>query len=313
MSWPKTAETQGIAVRTVGQVARRLLGQAADGRVLAVFRSAFYVESRRGLLCIGTLALEPGPITLVSEVPAGADWRVIGIAQQAAVAVSAVALRVGARFRFRLGDAADWRPEPIRGPVVAAAAARGLAGFRAIIAGRPVAGGLGGFADPGYVPEARHREGVAAAGFVAGARGWVTAAVRSRTGMPDRPGAWAVALTGLGPGLTPSGDDFLGGMMLALHALGRESLARELFDAIRPCLGRRTNSVSAALLGAASEGFGSAGIHAALAAILRGDAAAMRSAVPALDRIGHSSGWDAMAGVAAVLGGWLDAQRADAG
>jgi len=312
MSLPRTAESggaRGFPVRTVGPLARRLLGQAADGRVAAVFRSAFYVETTRGLLCVGTAALEPGPVTLVTAAPAGADWRDLGVSREARAVVAASALRVGGRFRFPFGAAADWQPERIAGPVAPAAAARGLAALRTVFSGRPVAEGLGRFVDPGYVPRGDHREGAAAARCIAGARGWLKAALGAGETVAGHPDDWAGGLTGLGPGLTPSGDDFLGGVMLALHALGQAGLTQVIWDCIRPGLGRETNSISAALLGAASEGFGSAAVHAAMAAVLRGDPA-LPAAVRALDRIGHSSGWDAMAGVAAVLGAWLEAQRA---
>ena len=43
--------------------------------------------------------------------------------------------------------------------------------------------------------------------------------------MPITPDKGAVAsLLGLGPGLTPSGDDFLGGMLIALHFCGEKSV-----------------------------------------------------------------------------------------
>ena len=37
--------------------------------------------------------------------------------------------------------------------------------------------------------------------------------------------AEAAALIGLGPGLTPSGDDFIGGMLIALRMLGKHGAA----------------------------------------------------------------------------------------
>ena len=65
----------------------------------------------------------------------------------------------------------------------------------------------------------------------------------------------ASAILGLGPGLTPSGDDFLAGFLLGLYALeaaGRASLAPE-----RRAIGemaRSRNPFSAALLNCATEG-----------------------------------------------------------
>ena len=42
--------------------------------------------------------------------------------------------------------------------------------------------------------------------------------------LPPDTSLWVSRLVGLGPGLTPSGDDFLGGMMIALGLLGRPAL-----------------------------------------------------------------------------------------
>ena len=102
----------------------------------------------------------------------------------------------------------------------------------------------------------------------------------------------AAALVGLGPGLTPSGDDYLGGMMIALHALARDAQAGALWRWLQPRLGAATSAISAAHLTAAAEGEG----HEALHRVLQGTAPPS-----ALDAVGHCSGWDALAGAAAVL------------
>ena len=102
----------------------------------------------------------------------------------------------------------------------------------------------------------------------------------------------AAALIGLGPGLTPSGDDYLGGMMIALHALARDARAGALWRWLQPRLATATSAISAAHLAAAAEGEG----HEALHRVLQGTAPPS-----ALDAVGHCSGWDALAGAAAVL------------
>ena len=104
--------------------------------------------------------------------------------------------------------------------------------------------------------------------------------------------AEAAALIGLGPGLTPSGDDYLGGMMIALHALARDARAGALWRWLQPRLATATSAISAAHLAAAAEGEG----HEALHRVLQGTAPPS-----ALDAVGHCSGWDALAGAAAVL------------
>jgi hypothetical protein len=104
----------------------------------------------------------------------------------------------------------------------------------------------------------------------------------------------AETLVGLGPGLTPSGDDYLGGMMVALHALARDQRAQVLWRWLQPRLAARTGPISAAHLAAAAEGEA----HEALHRVLQDPSPA---AFAALSAVGHCSGWDALAGAAAVL------------
>src|SRR5690349_13220900 len=108
----------------------------------------------------------------------------------------------------------------------------------------------------------------------------------------------AAMLLGLGPGLTPSGDDFLGGMMLALHHVHRSAQARGLWRWLEPRLSR-TTPISAAHLAAAAAGEGHEALHAALVHLFQ-RRPGWPAALDALGAIGHCSGWDALAGAAAV-------------
>lgn len=108
----------------------------------------------------------------------------------------------------------------------------------------------------------------------------------------------AAMLIGLGPGLTPSGDDFLGGVMLALHHVHRETQARGLWRWLEPRLSR-TSPISAAHLATAAAGEGHEAMHAALAHLFQ-RRPGWPAALDRLDAIGHCSGWDALAGAAAV-------------
>ena len=102
----------------------------------------------------------------------------------------------------------------------------------------------------------------------------------------------AEQLIGLGPGLTPSGDDYFGGMLVALRLTGRSMQAEGLWRWLQPRLKDRTSAISAAHLAAAAAGEA----HEALHEVLNGSLDLDR-----LDAVGHCSGWDALAGAAAVL------------
>jgi hypothetical protein len=94
------------------------------------------------------------------------------------------------------------------------------------------------------------------------------------------------ALIGAGPGITPAGDDYLGGVLLALHHLDRKPQAASLWRWLEPRLGR-TSALSAAYLAASAEGEG----HEALHNVLNGSTD--------LERLDD---WDSLAGIVAVVG-----------
>lgn len=119
----------------------------------------------------------------------------------------------------------------------------------------------------------------------------------------------ATALLGLGPGLTPSGDDYVGGAFFARAQLARLGACdgRAWAGAAAEVLtraGARTHPISVALLGDMLEGHGHAPLHELGSALAEGaDLDVARDAARRLARIGHSSGWDMLAGfVAGAVG-----------
>ena len=127
----------------------------------------------------------------------------------------------------------------------------------------------------------------------------------------------AEQLMGLGPGLTPSGDDMLAGLLTALRHLGEAAgvaravwladwlAATVVFDAPT-----RTTPISATLLHCAAKGQACA----EAAAVLRG-IVGLQSLEPAaqrLLRLGHTSGADLTWGIRAGLSAVLALSRDDA-
>jgi hypothetical protein len=120
----------------------------------------------------------------------------------------------------------------------------------------------------------------------------------------------AEQLMGLGPGLTPSGDDMLSGVLVALRRLGRASgvsravwLADWLAATVAFDARTRTTPISATLLHCAAQGQACADALA----VLRGIAGhqPLAPAVHRLLRLGHTSGadlaWGLRTGLAAVV------------
>lgn len=108
------------------------------------------------------------------------------------------------------------------------------------------------------------------------------------------------ALLGLGPGLTPSGDDFLLGLFAVLHIDGSPCARfRGLCTDIVEDLEHRTNEISAAALTAAAQGRVRETIDTLLSALMTGDEATVRRALDRVLRIGSTSGRDIVSGIVA--------------
>ena len=104
----------------------------------------------------------------------------------------------------------------------------------------------------------------------------------------------ASALGGLGPGLTPAGDDALSGILFAFRALGGPSVEPALLSVARSV---RTGDLAASVLEAAARGCHIEPVHdLVMAAAGHDDAAAARAALE-LDRFGSSSGADVAYGL----------------
>lgn len=110
-------------------------------------------------------------------------------------------------------------------------------------------------------------------------------------------------LAGVGPGLTPAGDDFLLGAMYGLWATRPPTATQQTAETIAAVAIERTHALSAAWLAAGSRGEAAAPWHQLVAAIAAGDSAALQAAALRILPTGHTSGADALAGFMAVLQG----------
>jgi hypothetical protein len=110
-------------------------------------------------------------------------------------------------------------------------------------------------------------------------------------------------LAGLGAGLTPDGDDFMMGCILALWACWAGEGVEQVASWVSLEASSRTTTLAAAWLRAASRGECSARWHDLLQAILRENEENIRSATQAIIQQGHSSGASALAGFIALLTG----------
>jgi hypothetical protein len=112
-------------------------------------------------------------------------------------------------------------------------------------------------------------------------------------------------LIGLGEGLTPSGDDFMGGLLFCIRTL------QDLYKPFHPSVfskeeefleksKSRTNLISYTILKDHANGFASETLHEFIHAILTSqDREHLRYIASDMIHIGHSTGWDLLTGVLA--------------
>jgi len=116
-------------------------------------------------------------------------------------------------------------------------------------------------------------------------------------------------LVGLGPGLTPAGDDFLVGLLAALHLPGgRCAAAGQVGACVVACAGRQTHLISTVTLRAAAQGRVRERVIDLCDAMMHGCDASLVEAVQRVLAIGSGSGSEIAAGVLAGFDLQLRAQ-----
>jgi hypothetical protein len=287
-------------VTQMGALAQRCLAPGEHGTVLAVLSGALYLHtSSREILW---LASEDTPMhrrcaRLVDSLPrpkAGAPFY-----------VDECGLKIGPRVVLDGATASLWQPCPINsGEVVRIAELPGRVRALASILDCAQAPGLGRFipeiacAAPESVSAAQDPVLLRAKSLVLGA------ADAFREGQGERAALCADALVGFGAGLTPSGDDFLGGLLFGANVVRTAYPNTRFLDLAVPAetYQSRTHPISWALLDDHTKGHAIAPLHVIVNGILEGASVAdIRPAVQQLVRVGHSSGWDMLAGLFAGL------------
>lgn len=274
-----------LRIARLGPFARRFLEMHEIARVSAVFARSFHLEANDDALCVVDATLGNGALNAVlAQSFSGAAAPVIG--SLARIAPTAI---VTGDLHLDADAAEDWRPAPARISPRACPAFEALIG--AALAAAPEDGAFRPGLDDGC-----------------GASSPIQRALRDRTRafagwLVSGEGAPPVSgLVGLGSGLTPAGDDFVGGAMIALRLAGRPDKASAIWSQVEALGAGATTVLSRAMLRAAAEGIGGEALHEVLAALAAGDQARFPALLAAVDRIGHTSGWDALAGALAALG-----------
>jgi hypothetical protein len=279
-------------IRSWGCHARRFAGRHATAIVAAIFPRCLHLHADADFMCIGEASIGHGPFNAIAD-PHG--WKCAAAKLPAAgseARLSAGTIAV-ADALFGTAAARDWHPPPWPRMAEAAALATALERLAGLARRHAPSESLASILFGSIKTPATPFHRIARP-RVERLRRWT----RARLSHPQRVLA-PVDLLGLGPGLTPSGDDLLCGALVALHAIARVDAARDLYAAIVKATPASTSLLSWASLQAAAGGQGGEPLHALVIGLL--DNRRIDRELEDLSRVGHTSGWDALAGATMVL------------
>ena len=299
---PETQYPLRFQALNIGPTAARILARSGQGHVNAVFKRCFYCEINGDFICIGSPFLGMCPLNVITSMPDG-DLRISpGLLTGMPVRVSSDHVRIGGnRLLLRMDGADVWLPPPFPEPDPGKIK-RGLAVLKAVAVHRLPEDGLGRFIDTNPIGNLETKPVLKqAAEPLKRLQSWLRRALADPLNIPEPDILSWQELLGLGPGLTPSGDDLVGGIMLGLYSLGSFPILRTLSSAITRVLAERTHPISAAHLRGTMEGIGSEVAHAAINAILAANRGQISQVIPKIEKVGHTSGWDMLAGIAIVF------------
>lgn len=288
-----------LTASSIGAIAAELLDEGGEVEVVAAFDRSAYLLCPRGLVCIGVPSIGRGPINvLVSDQSQWPDGRAFGLHEGVKGVAGRRQLSIGPDLVIATQGAPIWSPPAFP---EAASYGRGVAALRASMPSRLPTDGVSALVFDASARSAKTPTAQAAAPQVAALANAIGPAMTSGQWSAEASRA-ALLLLGLGPGLTPSGDDFLGGVMLALTARGHAGLRDALWDLLAQELDDLTVPVSAMHLSAAADGMGAEVLHDLIDALASGDEHRIAPALDLVLALGATSGADTVAGLAVGLG-----------
>ncbi|MES2210465.1 MAG: DUF2877 domain-containing protein [Chloroflexota bacterium] len=294
---PTSTRPDALDATLVSDAIRAHLARGGRCVVHSVFRSVVNLETPGGLITIGGSSVEPLPHGL--RMRGDIDFRAAGLRIGHQVLLDERWIRIPAgAIAIDLSHAAGWSPRlpstdfalartrwrvrasDVRGLVAAAVRARSGSGD-----------GLGDL-----VHHDGHTSLQSVARLAAPRLQRLAAALRDAD--PSAAGMAAESLVGLGPGLTPSGDDALVGMAAAVTAMPPPgTLDATYLRRVVDTAPARTTAVSTAFLRHAADGEFAAGLHELMAALIGPDPTGLASTIERSVAFGATSGTDTLVGV----------------
>jgi hypothetical protein len=281
-----------------GLLAREFCRRGADAEIAAVFERSIYLRCADAFVCLGEPAIGNGPLTLIADFGTSGSLSDLGLCADRLASISEQCITIGDKAQFTFDDCEPWRPPgwpPAVSPPQLAEVRSALAHLTAAEAPEEGFGQLSCLRERGAneTPLARM-----ARPRVTRFESWLRDVLDTHH-VPTTASSEPVrGLIGLGPGLTPSGDDFLVGALALLDALAERKAHAAFARAIAVAPRGLTSPLSECLLRAAAAGHVGETLCRAASAVISG---AAETAVATIRNVGHSSGWDMLAGIATAL------------
>lgn len=282
-----------LQVRSIDTAFKRALqANVFEARVHSVFEHVINLDRCTGdLFTLAARGMDNAPCTAIVDID---NFTGAGIAVDEPVVAIEGVLHVGERLVLHLESASIWQARLPRYTATPRLMSDQLRAARSYLARHEVRGGMSvqGGVEGAFALEVatalEHRS-----------TSLLNALAEQRHADACR---YAVSMLGLGPGLTPSGDDFLVGLFAVLNVAG--SPCHGLLDggtAVLKNATDATNAISLAALTAAADGRVRESIAALIDTLMHGTTTTLDEPLWRVLAIGASSGADLVAGIVAGL------------
>ena len=304
-TFPKALEKRTIKVVSLGSMALSCLFRTEKWQVIANFKRSFYCcDNRDNIICIGQAAIGKGPFTLLCSADSGWPEHVLSNTRQIRVRKNQLLLE-GTGLIFDMHGASVWKKSlsTISGSDDHLLRDIGwIAGKAACDAPTESLGMVVNNFFPVNVHIKRSRPGALTESLH---KRFIEVVLEVRRHPLLLPGGQLNTsfaeglrhLMGLGCGLTPSGDDFLAGIVMGLFKVGRQNEAARLAHYFYQAARGKVTIISLAFYRALAEGLVAEPYHQFLEAIGRGDSCELEARLKRVSLFGATSGWDTIAGI----------------
>ena len=290
------AGAKTLSVRSLGYAGKAAFERASVARVVAVFARGFYlIADTEDIVFVGDAGCGRGPLNAL-----GLDVTRHGVRINDVFHIATPHARCNENnVIIDISSAATWDPRrssPGRKSIsvfdLQIVAQRLLVAIDTCREPRGLLRVLTGEAGSQVEARARFRDALG------GTAQWLKQAANDRL-EPSTARTSMLTAIGAGGGLTPSGDDYFVGALLALNWMGCAAQFQELAGLVNEHT-HRTNQISAAHLRCATQGVGAEALHEVWDAALSNDMRLNVALSQFLSRQ-HDSPWDALCGLALAV------------